>query len=172
MNLRQQAMYWAEWGRLRDVLKARGKSWAEIEEHRRKVTRRALGIEKSSKLFTNADLDLVLARIRSELEPDNLDAQLALQENPEKRRDGLLKRCDQCCDRMWSLGCDMRMMHRESRDGYVRGTARNVIGKPLEKCNEVELAKILGCLEARLKRLVERVKERHAAAARNSGNPF
>src|SRR4051812_46683499 len=104
MNSRQSAMYWAEWAKLRDVLRGKGKSSVQIEDYRHALTRRALGLDKSSKDFTNADLDKVLARIKAESEPGNLDAQIAIQESPEKRRAYLLDRCDECCHEMWSHG--------------------------------------------------------------------
>ena len=180
MNPRQNAMYWAEWAKLRDALRAKGKSVTQIEHYRHELTVRALGVEKSSKKFTNVDLDKVLARIRAEREPGNLDAQLAIQESPEKRRAYLLARCDECCGEMWSRGNDNRLLKPEMRLRYVAGTARNVIGKELEDCSAEEIAKVLGCLEARLRRLIARGDAKVAAARANpvsvrpqdDGNPF
>lgn len=170
MNFRQSAMYWAEWGKLRDVLREKGKSSAQIEDYRHALTRRALGIDKSSKVFTNADLDKVLARIKAEREPGDLDAQIAIQESPDKRREFLLDRCDECCSEMFSHGGDLRMRDPRARAGYVAGTARNVIKKEIDDCSAEETAKVLGCLEARLKRL--KAENGAAAAGLEESNPF
>lgn len=166
MNPRQNAMYWAEWAKLRDVLRAKGKSLSQIEDYRHELTVRALGAAKSSKKFTNVDLDRVLARIRAEREPGNLDAQLALQESPEKRRAYLLARCDECCSEMWSQGSDTRLIKSDSRARYIAGTARNVIGKEIADCTAEEISKVLGCLEARLRRLLAN------KPVEIDGNPF
>lgn len=157
-------MYWGEWARLRDVLVSRGKTHTQVEEHRHALTVRALGVAKSSKAFSNADLDRVLARIRAEREPANLDAQLALEDSPEKRRAYLLDRLDRACWAMYADGGDNRMAQPETRLRYIAGTARNVIGKDPDDCTDAELGKVLGCLEARVARL---------QAKRGAGaNPF
>ena len=169
MNPAQSAKYWAEFGKLRDVLRAQGKSSSEIEEHRHALTRRALGVQKSSKHFTNGDLDKVLARIAAEREPSNLDAQLALQDSPEKRRRALLLRCHAACDRMWSHGNDSRMVSEVAQLGYIRGTARNVIKKELDDCTPEDLAKVLGCLIARCTRLEKEVAGQIATARAEAG---
>jgi hypothetical protein len=164
MNASQSAMYFGEFGKLRDVLRARGKNNAEIEAHRHALTRRALGVDKSSKDFTNADLDKVLARIKAEREPGNLNAQLALLDSPEKRRELVLNRCFEACSRMWSHGNDTRLMHREAQLGYIRGTAKNVVRKSVEDCTAEDLAKVLGCLQSRLERLESEVAAKVATA--------
>ena len=163
-------MYWAEWAKLRDVLREKGKSYQQIEDYRHALTRRAIGADKSSKLFTNRDLDAVLARIKAEREPGNLDAQIALQESPDKRRAFLLTRCDECCGEMFSHGGDLRMAKSEIRAGYIRGTARNVIKKEIDDCTDAEIAKVLGCLEARLVRLKKKCAE--SVPAQDDGDPF
>lgn len=168
-------LYWREWARLRYMLRSRGKSFTQIDDYRHALTRRALGVEKSSKLFTNSDLDKVLARIRAECAPDNLDEQLKIQESPERRRAYLLERCDEVCGAMWSRGNDSRMLKSEARQGYIRGTARNVCKKDLDDCTDAEIAKVLGCLEARLKRLVAACAEKCREAGykgEDEGNPF
>jgi hypothetical protein len=180
MTPRQSALYWREWARLRDVLRSKGKPFGQVEDYRHALTRRALGHDKSSKHFTNSDLDKVLARLRAEIDPADLDAQLALQESPDRRRAYLLERCDEVCSQMWSHGNDPRLVKPEARDGYVRGTARNVIKKELEDCTDAELGKVIGCLEARLRRLVADCAERARAAGyvppaekvEDGGNPF
>lgn len=175
MTSAQNALYWREWARVRDMLRTRGKSVGQSEDYRHELTRRALGVAKSSRDFTNAEFDKVLARLRAEADPANLEAQLAVQESPERRRGFLLQKAEETCYAMWSHGGDTRLMREEARDGYIEGTARRVIGREIAACSDAEIAKVVGCLEARLKRLVARAAERQnspAPAAEDSGNPF
>ncbi len=167
-------MYWAEWSKLRDMLQAKGKSLGQCDDYRHALTRRAIGMDKSSTKFTNVELDRVLARIRAEREPSNLDAQIALQESPEKRRAFLLERCDWCCSVMWSRGNDSRMLKPEARQGYIAGTARNLIKKEIAECSAEEIAKVLGVLEARRVRLETKAAGpvRATVQAEDDGNPF
>lgn len=167
MSPRQSAMYWAEWARLRDMLRARGHTVAQVEEYRHNLTRRALGVLKSSKDFTNADFDRVLARLKAESDPANLDAQLSLQDSPDRRRAYLLHRLSECCAELFTVGGDERLREPAAREGYIRGTARNVCKHELEQCTDADLGKVLGCLEARLRRLVAKLPPASLAE-----NPF
>jgi hypothetical protein len=152
MTQRQQSMYWAEWARLRDVLRSRGQSLAQVEEHRHELHRRALGVAKSSKAFTNSDLDKVLARIRAEIDPANLDAQLALQDSPDRRR-----------ERLEANLC--RLAEACGIEGGPNGIAgyfkRFLNGRPMAALDERDLQKLAGILARRAKRL-----------GASDGNPF
>lgn len=167
MSPRQSAMYWAEWARVRDMLRTRGCTVAQVEEYRHALTRRALGVLKSSKSFTNADLDRVLARLKAESDPANLDAQLSIQDSPDRRRAYLLHRLSECCAELYTVGCDERLREPAAREGYVQGTALKVCKCELQDCTDAELGKVLGCLEARLRRLVAKLPPREPAE-----NPF
>ena len=81
MTPAQRTLYFREWGRVVSTCKAAG--WPAPDRH--EFHARALGVYKSSKSFTNQDLDLVLAEFRSVSQPDNLVAQIRAQEQPRIR---------------------------------------------------------------------------------------
>jgi hypothetical protein len=61
MTLSQIKFYRARWAKVKKVLvEMAGMSAAEAEEERYEITREALGVNKSSKDFTQRDLDRVL----------------------------------------------------------------------------------------------------------------
>ncbi|HYE32524.1 MAG TPA: hypothetical protein VEH27_13925 [Methylomirabilota bacterium] len=77
MTPKQQALYWREWAKVRAIDPA-------MDRHA--LHTQALGKAKSSKAFTNADLDKVLAAFRAVSEPHNLNAQVRQLEQPKKRQ--------------------------------------------------------------------------------------
>lgn len=91
MTPAQTARYFYEWGRVRDVLKGQGRPCGDMERH--KLHEKALGKKKSSKDFTNADLDKVLGVFRAITEPGNLKAQLHAIDQPELRNLEAQKAC-------------------------------------------------------------------------------
>lgn len=90
MTPAQTAKYFGEWGRVRDVLKARGQPCGDVERH--KLHLKALGVRKSSKDFTNADLDKVLAAFYAITRPADLKAQLQQLDQAQHRHSDLLER--------------------------------------------------------------------------------
>jgi hypothetical protein len=178
MNPRQIAMYWAEWAKLRDVLRAKGRTHAEIETERHSVTIRALGAVKSSKVFTNAELDRVLARIKAEREPDNFAAQMALQDSPDKRRASALEACMAAAWEIYNHGGNNFLNDGERRERYVNGIARNVVKKELGDCTAEELWRVRGILlrhVERVQRTNVEVGAANATAAKaddEDENPF
>ncbi len=85
INPQQKALYWREWAACKDVLRRGGMSPAEAEEHRHVLHGNALGEDKSSKDFSDRDLDLVLGAFRAVSRPDDLGAQLKAQDGPRRR---------------------------------------------------------------------------------------
>ena len=81
MTPSQRALYFREWGRVRTTCQQQG--FPVPDRHGLHV--QALGLDKSSKDFTNAYLDRVLAEFRAIRQPDNLDAQLRQQDMPRRR---------------------------------------------------------------------------------------
>jgi tRNA(Leu) C34 or U34 (ribose-2'-O)-methylase TrmL len=68
MTTRQKALYFRTWSRVRKALTSFGEfSPAEADAQRHEYTRAALGTDKSSKLFTNGDLDKVLDKFTETL---------------------------------------------------------------------------------------------------------
>lgn len=68
MTAKQKSLYWRQWAAVRKVLiDLGGYSAADADAERAKIAAEALGGEKSSTRFTNADLDRVLDAFRSYL---------------------------------------------------------------------------------------------------------
>ena len=67
MTDKQEKLYWREWAAVRAA-------WPEANRHELHV--RALGEDKSHKLFSNRDFDLVLAEFRAVSKPSDLAGQL------------------------------------------------------------------------------------------------
>lgn len=97
------------------------------EPDRHELHRRALGANKSSKLFTNRDLDRVIAEFRSISRPSSLGAQIR-QLNQEKtrllwnitnRQSALLAACMDAPD---------EMQRRFAAETYIASVARDKFG--------------------------------------------
>ena len=145
MTTAQNAKYWAEWAKLRDVLRAQGKSHLECEEWRKALTRRALGAVKSSKDFTNTDLDRVLARMAAEREPDNFDAQMSLQDSPDRRRAAHKARAWDAMRSFLHLGSELKFQAAAER--YCDATAKRMFGGRFEDLAEGERVQVVGALQ-------------------------
>ena len=146
MTAGQTAMYFAEFGKLRDVLRARLWSTAKIEAHRSAITLKALGRAKSSKQFTNADLDKVLAVIKAETAPADFDAQMRLQDMPEKRHALVM-------GRIHALSLSVQL-EPGLESSYVAGIAHRMFGeRAYERLTVEQLGQIEGVLRRRLKQL-------------------
>jgi|GEM_PF-2502265 len=161
MTAGQTAMYFAEFGKLRDVLRARGWSSTRIEQHRAAITVKALGKQKSSKVFTNGDLDKVLAVITADRAPADFDAQMRLQDMPEKRVELIMARI-----RSLSLNVGLDEGHESS---YVGGISLRMFGtRSYETLTVQQLGVIEGVLRRRLKQrhlTVEKIQEIEREAA-------
>lgn len=155
MTSAQTAMYFAEFGKLREVLRTRGWSPTKIEQHRHALTKKALGFDKSSKDFSNAELDRVLAVISAEAAPADFNAQMRLQDMPEKRFMLLLSRV---------RGLSKHVGLKPGLESaYVDGIARRMFQvQGYDKLTEQQLAVIEGVLRRRLRQLkltVEQIAE-------------
>ena len=105
MTAAQTALYWREWSAVRRV---------QPEADRHELHRRALGRDKSSKLFNNGDLDKVLAEFWAISKPGDLNAQMRQQNQAglrlrvsirEKVADGYWQSI--CADRHWPLDLEL-----------------------------------------------------------------
>ncbi len=172
MNAAQQKKYWWLFGPVREYLKAKGLTPAQIEERRHALHRKALGRDKSSTTFTSADFDKVKAAFRAEWDGGNLGPQLDAQDEPDERREALVGGCLDATADMFALGDD-RLREHKSRLGYVAGTARNVVGKELEQCTEAELGQVRGCLDRRVRVLrAKRPDLAETLDAKKADQPF
>lgn len=86
MNERQQRLYLAEWGKVRRALRAQGVPPKEADAQRHTIHVEALGKDKSSSAFTNADLDAVLKCLRARSQPANFRTQIDLENMPANRK--------------------------------------------------------------------------------------
>ena len=176
MSPAQTALYFREWGLVRTWYIVHGLDQKQADAKRHELHVAALGRAKSSKAFTNADLDKVLAKFRAVHDGGNLEAQLAAEDAPEERRRDVLHRCDLALWDCYQLG-DRRFASPETCERYIAGTARKVIGKAIDDCTEADLAKVLGCLSAMLRRAREKAPAQAAEIdarrqAKASTSPF
>ncbi len=124
MTHAQTARYFYEWGRVRDVLKGQGRPYGDMERHR--LHEKALGKKKSSKEFTNADLDKVLGVFRAITEPGNLTAQLRQLEQPALRNVEARAKCFELLVEL-GIGKGLEFDHGENtRRAYLDSIVRKL----------------------------------------------
>lgn len=176
MNAAQKKLYFFEWARARDWFAAHGVTGPALDAKRHALHVKALGHDKSSKAFTNGDLDAVLAAFRAVYDGGNLQAQLDALDAPEERRKAILEKCHASMNVMWNLG-ENGFAKGSACERYIEGTARNVVKKSVEDCTEAELGVVLGCIRRREAVLRKKNPERAAGydamvAARAAEQPF
>jgi hypothetical protein len=163
MTSAQTNLYFFEWGRVRTHLVGKGIDPKQADAKRHELHRKALGRDKSSKTFTNAELDKVIAVFRAVYDGGNLDAQLEQLDQPAKRAAAAIRRIEVL---MYHLQVEPG---RES--GYVRGIARKLFGDDqYQHFVDVKLAQLEGVIVRRLLQLhsKERVDEILNDAAANA----
>ncbi len=99
---------------------------------------RVLGSDKLPRDFSPEELERVLEAFCA-MEAEGGD------------RESLIAQCDDACVALWQFG-DPRLARDTWRHEYIRGVARNEIGREIAECDEAELAQVLRCLERRMKR--------------------
>lgn len=126
MTPAQSKMYWSLIQRLRDFTEAKGLKFGDEQRHA--FHKKALGASKSSKDFTNADLDRIKAHALAILEPDNLAAQIRAQEQRFLRNYEARKEClHLVADLGIGAGCDddrAAFVRRSYLDGIVKNITR------------------------------------------------
>ena len=174
MTVAQTAMYFSLWGRVRDYYRARGIDPKQCDAKRHELHKKALGADKSSKDFTNVDLDKFKAACLAIVEPDNLDAQLRQLDQPEKRFSALLAQA-----RDLAAKC----VNKPGREGgYLDGMARKIFGPAqYQMLDEKQLGQLCGILNQRIAQIQRKSATtfkqpvgEHAAAAnkQDDDNPF
>ena len=124
---------------------------------------RKIGRVCSSKEFSQHDMDTMVAAFLAEIDPANLNAQMAQQDQPDKRRAALMARCNAACEEMADTSCgEYQFGNAKTRQGYIAGLAKKLTGKWPEACTEAELGKVAGVLEARVKQLKRAMTDHHA----------
>lgn len=166
----QHQKYFWEWGRCRDFYRSKGLSAAQADAKRHELHVKALGRDKSSKSFTNAELDKVLAAFRSIFDASSLDAQMDIQEQPERRRAAMEARIMKA-GRAFLQGNDNS--HTEWKIiNYVGGIcAKLSIERRWPMLDEQAMAKVMGIMERRAAQ-VARKSVNVPAREEDDGNPF
>ena len=150
MNAAQTNLYFFEWGQVRKFYRSKGIDAKQADNKRHELHRRALGSDRSSKNFSNADLDKVIAVFRAVYDGGNLDAQLAQLDQPENRRLALVKRCHVAAG-SFIEGKDDEAKARNLR-AYLDGTADRMFGVAFVHLDQgqegdAQLRKVMGALE-------------------------
>lgn len=153
MTQAQLALYRFEWGRTRKWLRAHGRTPERADSMRHEIHKAALGVDKSSLEFTNADLDKVLAKLRSYSDGANLDAQLAAEDQPAHRIQALVANARELA---------AAVVSREGTErAYLDGLAKRVFKNgDYQALQERQLQQLCGILARRKRQLA------------NAGNPF
>jgi len=112
MSPKQTQLYWREWAAVRR---------ADPQADRQALTVRALGRARSSKEFSNADLDKVLAVFRAVSRPADVDGQLRQQGQARARREHRIDEVMRC------LG-----VYVEDVEGYVARIVADKLGVPAD----------------------------------------
>ena len=92
MTSKQTRLYWREWGKASKALQTVfNKPAGEVQEYRQKLHIKAIGYPVSSKKLTNTQLDKVLAIFSAQYQPQNIDAQIHRNTQPNQRIDHRIK---------------------------------------------------------------------------------
>jgi hypothetical protein len=165
MTPAQTSLYFFHWGQVRKHHLARGIDPKQVDVKRHELHKRALGRDKSSKDFTNADLDKVIGAFRAVYDGGNLDAQLQQIDQPDNRRAAMVK---QCRDSAATFIDGRDEAHKTFLiDRYLDGIADKMFGVQFARLDHGQdghgqLAKVMGAL-ARTARVRKEKRE---------GNPF
>ena len=105
MTKPQTTLYFREWGAVRK---------ADPSADRHALHAQALGADKSSKDFTNRDLDKVLGAFRAISRPADLAAQIDRSDQPRKRL-------------LWRINSTLKLLalYVEDAEGYVKSIMRD-----------------------------------------------
>lgn len=146
MTPAQTAKYFWEWGRAREYYLRKGMSQGEADRQRHVLHAKALGRDKSSKLFTNSDLDKVIAVFRAVWDDANFDAQMRQQDQPDRRAAAVLA---QIYAILPYIGVNAGLETR-----YLGGICKRLFGThSIYHISDAQLYKLFGVLCARVKKL-------------------
>ena len=144
MNAAQLRKYRAEWGLVRKHFRARGIEPKACDAKRHELHKKALGHDKSSLDFTNAEFDAVLAVFSGISRPADLNTQLHLQEQAPDRA---ARRQARAVELLTALEV---LPHGHT--GYLDFLSKQICGRAWDQLAEIEQEKILGVLADRAKR--------------------
>lgn len=170
MTTAQTSLYFWEWGHVRRHFIRHGIDPKQADHKRHELHTRALGRDKSSKAFSNAELDKVIAVFRAVYDGGNLGAQLRQLDQPEYRRAALIKRCHAAAG-SFIAGADAAAK-ASNLSAYLDGTADRMFGVAFVHLDhgqegDAQLRKVMGALER-----TARVRKAKAAAVQERDEPF
>jgi len=169
MSPAQTALYFREWGKVRAHYIAKGIDPKQAENKRHELHKKALGTDKSSKSFTNADLDRVLAAFYAITRPADLTAQLRQIDQPELRR-------QECWIRILDILIELRVGNKYAYDeddllarrvAYVDGLVGKVIKgqQRWDQLDDKQARVLLGIMQRRLLAVRQAAAKHEAPAA-------
>lgn len=164
MNAAQTSLYFFHWGKVRAYYLGKSIDPKQVDAKRHELHKKSLGVMKSSKDFTNADLDKVIATFRAIYDDANFAAQMRQLDQPEERRRALVARCWKA---MGTFITDQNERIRQNKcEAYINGTAKRMFGAGYEQLPDTQLAQVMGALERSA--AVKAKKREHA----ENPNPF
>lgn len=158
----QKRKYWWEWGKVRKHLLAGGAAADAVAARRHALHVRALGRDKSSATFTNADFDRVIAAFRAVWDDANFSVQMRQQEQPEGRAARTRARIEALLP---AIG-----VAEGKGIPYLNGMARRIFGSGhFDDLTDAQLYSLEGILRRRVRQLHPAEEaERIIANARNT----
>ena len=142
MTRKQIYLYWTEWRGVKKVLAQKMyMEPKEAEGYRHTLHVKALGYDKSSKEFTNAEFDKILATFRAYTRPADLDGQLRQLEQPKIRAAHALQRL---------------VTRLNLTPEYVDGMALKICKKKVSRCDEKDLPKLIAALTFHAQRVAKK----------------
>lgn len=120
MSPKQTQLYWREFAAVQRACKAAARPPADRHE----LHARALGADKSSKHFTNADFDKVLGVFRSISRPADVTAQVQQIHQPVRRNFGHLEEVLRCLA-LYPRNAGEEPMGRAGAEAYAREIIRD-----------------------------------------------
>lgn len=162
MSPAQNKLYYREWGAVRKMLRAEGLSPSESDKMRHKLHEQALGADKSSKEFTNSDLDKVLAIFRAKTRPTDTAGQIRQLQQGKKR---------------YLQAFNKLVQELNLTNAYIDGIARKICKKPIRECSEKDFRKLIAALNAHKRRQAKKIapfveSESTYNGPTNEGDPF
>jgi hypothetical protein len=150
MSPAQTKLYFREWNGVRMMLRRQGVEAKECDARRHELHQQALGYQRSSKDFTNDELDRVLAEFRALTRPADLEAQLGAQAQPARR--GMWKVRQLCAELGRGVEYASGIARRMNQEGRL-GSA------DLEQLAAGDLRKVIIALEQQRRRMNQESKK-------------
>jgi len=166
MNLAQKSLLWREWSKVSAWYLAHGKTKADLDGLRHALVRQACGSDLSManwKRWTNNNVDHVLAKFRAVYDGGNLDAQLAANDQPERRLGKMEAQARNLVREVYpaQTGEDADFKWKNMLNGISRRINRCDFA---EITTEKQMMNVVGALRVQLRRNEEKLAQANAQA--------